>query len=433
MMGLFVCAAAARGQTVQGDILRGQGRYLEGAGWYNFNTARADRINVETWKAYNMEVQRLYRDYMLDRAAHTRYKRDLTNKSQEQQLRELEADQRRWRESPTLEDISSGNALNALAIDLADSSIHPSSWRTASVELPSNMTLTTLAFKIADAKKSRLQQSTVAIDRMLIKDDWPLEFRRPEIDPECKAYKKAIAFVLEKCRDSKQLQARDYDNLKASVDALKAAVDTVIPARENQRGRAREFVKRLDDATSIFMGYQFAEQLIRDVSTHKATDVATLLSFMRDYQLMFADPGDSPEVISLYGKLYGLLRQQKEALGIRDAKPPLNTTQSDPRPDKKGPFVVSTLRKIDGDPRTKQARTGKIRLFSNGHINAPDGAGTWWIRNGVITLRWPNRSAPGGAWLDAMRIAADSRSARGKNQVGTSISVELLDGSLLKR
>ncbi len=207
------------------------------AGWYNFNTARADRINVETWKEYNREVQRLYRDYMLDRAAHIRYKRNLTNKEQEMHRLELEADQRRWREKPTPQDIHSGNALNALAFDLADASIHPSSWRTANVELPPDMALTRLAFKIADVKKSRTQQSTVAIDRMVIKDDWPLPFRRPEIATERKAYEKAIAFVLAKCRENEQLQANDYDDLKASVATLKAAADRVIPAPKTNEAR----------------------------------------------------------------------------------------------------------------------------------------------------------------------------------------------------
>src|SRR4051812_28395007 len=85
-------------QTPQGDILRGQGRYLEGAGWYNFNTARAGRINVETWKAYNGEVQRLYRAFMTDRYRHGQYKKKLGSKVRADYQRKFEEDQRRWRE-----------------------------------------------------------------------------------------------------------------------------------------------------------------------------------------------------------------------------------------------------------------------------------------------------------------------------------------------
>src|SRR3954463_6467916 len=108
-------AAGPRAQTVPGDILRGKGSYLRGAGWYNLNSARAGRINVETWKSYNREVQRLYRDYMMDRPRRIRSRKDLTNKVQADFQRKFEEDQRRWREDPTPADISSGDALNALA------------------------------------------------------------------------------------------------------------------------------------------------------------------------------------------------------------------------------------------------------------------------------------------------------------------------------
>ncbi|WP_406695428.1 hypothetical protein V5E97_30835 [Singulisphaera sp. Ch08] len=306
---------ALRAQTVQGDVLRGQGRYLEGAGWYNLNTARAGRINVETWKSHNREVQRLYRDYMIDRSRHIQYKKGLTNKLQAELLRKIEEDQRRWRESPTPEDIASGDALNALAGDLADPSISPSSWRTAQVDLPAEMTLTKLAFKVADTKKSKLQLSTVAVDRMLVRDRWPLPFRRPEIERECTAYEKAVTAVVDKCRKGTELQAADYDRLREAVVVLQKAVETDVPSRDDQRRQARDYVRRLDESTKIFAEEAYAEQLIRDVSEHKATTVAELLAFMRDYRLLFADPGTSPEVASIYEGLYGLLRQQKDALG----------------------------------------------------------------------------------------------------------------------
>ena len=93
-------------------------------------------------------------------------------------------------------------------------------------------------------------------------------------------------------------------------------VETAIPLRDNQRAQARAFVKRLDDATRIFAEQAYAEQLIRDVSEHRATTVAELLAFMRQYRLLFSDPGNSPEVASLYEGLYGLLRQQIKTIGI---------------------------------------------------------------------------------------------------------------------
>jgi hypothetical protein len=309
-------------QTPQGDMLRAQGRFLEGAGWYNLNTARADRINVETWKSYNREVQRLYRDFLLDKHLVVQRDRRLGSRVQEEVQRKFEEAQNRWRTSPSPEDISSGAALNALAADLADSSIAPSSWRTAQVELPTSMSLTSLAFVVADKKRSSLLQSTVAVDRMLIKDGWPLPFRRSDVESECKAYKKAVDSVVAKCTRGTELQGKDFDQLRDSVSILLKKVEESLTTRDNQRGQARDYVRRLDDATRIFAEQEYAERLIRDVTEHKATTIAELLGFMRYHRLLFSDSGSSPEVRDLYDGLYSLLRKQKDALGIKDAPPP---------------------------------------------------------------------------------------------------------------
>src|SRR3954464_11922498 len=47
-------------QTVEGDILRGQGAFLRGAGWYNLNTAQTNKVNVEAairWKEDLRKIQ----------------------------------------------------------------------------------------------------------------------------------------------------------------------------------------------------------------------------------------------------------------------------------------------------------------------------------------------------------------------------------------
>ena len=43
----------APGSTAQGDILRGEGVFLMGAGYYNLNTAMANSINTDTWIRLN--------------------------------------------------------------------------------------------------------------------------------------------------------------------------------------------------------------------------------------------------------------------------------------------------------------------------------------------------------------------------------------------
>jgi hypothetical protein len=308
-------------QTPQGDIIRAQGAFLDGAGWYNLHTAEADRINVETWKAVNREAERVYNNFLMERYRHNEHSKKLTKKVQDDFKKRYEQAQRRWRTNPTPDDIRSGDALNAMAADLANPSITPSTWRTAQIDLPPNMSLTSLAFKIADTKQSSALRSTVAIDRMLVSSDWPLWFRRPEITSECDAYSKAVAFVVDKCRRKNQLQAIDVDRLRDAVSALSKKVDDAIPTSDGQRSRAKEFVRRLEEATRIFGEQTYAELLVRDVSEHRATSIAELLAFMRYYRLMFDDPGSSPEVLDVYDRLYGLLRQQKDTLGIAPPAP----------------------------------------------------------------------------------------------------------------
>jgi hypothetical protein len=142
VLGSLACTQPAAAQrfggvgTAQGDILRGQGAYMAGAGWYNLNTARANNINVDTWKKENLEIQRLYQVWQEDRAHHIKYRRGLSAGAQEDWKKKYEAERRRWRENPNPDDIASGDALNALAIDLADPNVAPTSWRDAAVKLP---------------------------------------------------------------------------------------------------------------------------------------------------------------------------------------------------------------------------------------------------------------------------------------------------------
>jgi hypothetical protein len=260
---------------------------------------------------------------MADRAKRISRSKGLTDKHQDALFKKMAEDQRRWRDNPTPDDIASGDALNAVASDLADPDISPSVWRTAIVPLPKGTTLTAITFKIVDPKKSKIQQSTVAIDRMRIPDKkWPLPFRRPEMKKPCDEYEKAVENVVTNCLKGVELQAADYDRLRNSVTTLREAVEAKIPFADDQLAEGRKYVSKLDDATRIFAEQTYAEQLIRDVSDHEAATVAELLAFMRDYRLMFAEPGSSPEVVALYTDLYGLLRQQKEILGIRDAPRP---------------------------------------------------------------------------------------------------------------
>ena len=313
-------------------------------------------------------------------------------------------------QAPTPEDISSGNALNALASDLADPTIAPTSWRSAAVPLPTGLSLTSLAFRIADQKTSSVMQSTVAIDRLLISEGWPIWLRRPELKNEELAYEQAVSTVVDKCRKGTPLEAKDVDKLRDTVVALEKKVPEVVPGRDGQRTKALEYVNQLDGATRIFAEQTYAERLIRDVTEHKAETVAELLGFMRYHRLMFSEPGKSPDAAQLYEGVYQLLRQQKEKLGIADV-PPGGLAAVAPTPAKPISAAGAWLH-FNREPMT---------LKPDGTVIKGQGRGTWTQDGQTLVLRWPSRGAPGGAWVDRVTISEDGKGYEGKNQKGVRI------------
>jgi hypothetical protein len=229
--------------------------------------------------------------------------------------------QRRWRENPTPEEVRSGLALNALASDLADPKIPASSWSQAKVELPKNLALASLVFRVATTPGIRppkeLTPSVVAVGRMKLAEGWPVALRRPELKPNRDAYERAVTAAIARCVKGQQLQAPDVDRVRDTLAALKDDSPQFMPAGRVSK-QATEFLERLDEATRIFYDQEFAEELIRDVETHRAGTVHELLGFMKKYRLLFADGGDDPAVWSVYERLHVLLKDQTLALDFAD-------------------------------------------------------------------------------------------------------------------
>ena len=63
-----------------------------------------------------------------------------------------------------------------------------------------------------------------------------------------------------------------------------------------------------------------------------------------------------------------------------------------------------------------------ITFYSNGTIGASDAPHTWALKDDVLTIRWENPEAPGGAWVDTCKLANNGGSYTGQNQLGTGIS-----------
>lgn len=306
--------AVGPGSTAEGGALRGQGQYLRGMAWYEFGSAEALSVGVDAEAEWNRAVRANYDQYLRDRAQRSAAKAAVRDARQADLARLAAEAQRRWRADPTDDDLRSGEALNALASDLANPSIPAASWRSARVALPADVSLAGLAFRPAGPANERRQIRSgpvvVAVGRMKAGAAWPAELA----GPERAAYRRAIDAVFEACRGDRPLQARDVEALRDAVESLKARA-VGLPRRGEARARAEAFVRRLDEATRLFVAQDMAEELIRDLDRHEATSVAELLAFMRKFRLVFAEADDTPEALAMYRSLYQRLRAQKAALG----------------------------------------------------------------------------------------------------------------------
>ncbi|WP_406695427.1 hypothetical protein V5E97_30830 [Singulisphaera sp. Ch08] len=321
--GPELCAQSVEGlgATAQGDALRGQGRFMRGMAWYELGAAQAQAIEAEAVFAWNRSVQADYEQYLAGRARRAAAKKALSNEREEQATKRFEALRLRWREKPTVEDVRSGVALNALASDLADPKIPLARWRLAPVDLPPEVTIETLAFRFADAPKSQapsgLVSGTVAIGRMK-GERWPVSLRRADLVKEREAYRTAVAGVIAACRAEKPLQAPQVDAIRDRLFALKDKAASTVPTDAGLRKQAIAYLNRLDEATKVFLDRDFAEELVRDVERHKARTVGELLGFMKKYRLLFDEGDENPETWAVYQTLYDLLKRQKASLDFED-------------------------------------------------------------------------------------------------------------------
>ena len=70
------------------------------------------------------------------------------------------------------------------------------------------------------------------------------------------------------------------------------------------------------------------------------------------------------------------------------------------------------------------AAPGNMTLHANGKINDLNGKNTWSFQGTTLILRWPNSKAPGGEWVDTVKVSEDGNSYKGFNQNRHSITGE---------
>jgi hypothetical protein len=288
------------GSTPQGDILRGEGVFLQGAGFFNLYTAQANSINTDTWIRFNDYV---YFSLELDRqkkAAHrlATLARDVKNYDQIM---------KRIQENPNLLDLTKGDALNEVRKQILDPRISPSSLRFSSVVLPGE-TIRQIPFQLAK------DMATFSLQRMLARGEWPVALRGPEFDRERRAYELAIDAALELAIEGKT----SVDAVAAMSNAVKDLQDkldrTIPQYNHDLYNPAKNYLNSLMDTVRMFT-VRDVEKVLGAVERYHGTTVGDLMMFMYDNDLQFGVARTETER-DLYKHLYAALLQQRDKLTL---------------------------------------------------------------------------------------------------------------------
>lgn len=335
-MGRSRCAAAFVGATLiccvaawaqdnskrQAEALKAQGQFLRGAAWYELNSSKARAVDAKTAKAIYEWNREVYDDYRKARAERLGARKNLTKAQQEQAKRDMEEKEVRLRTSPTSDDIVRGDALNAVVVDLSDPAITEAQWRYAKVPLPEGISIRTLVFQYVPNMKAgagtRTSAGLLALGRLDAAGHWPLYLPANKLAKERTDYEAAYRTIRDQCLHG-ELNIESVDRLDRAIDALKAKAATEVPAQRGYRAYAARFVDDIRSSAQIFDAgtVALAQELIVDTQYGRdAQTVGELLAFMRKYRLLFASAEQRPEDTDNYRKLYSLLRQQKDALGL---------------------------------------------------------------------------------------------------------------------
>jgi hypothetical protein len=356
-----------RGSTVEGDILRGQGAFLQGAGWYNLRTAQANSVNVDATIRWKQDLRRIQRERDV-KEAQKKYEKSRNVEQLRQQIAQREQE---LRTNPSPNDVQSGAALNALVYDLTDPDITSYRWSSSSIALPTGTSVKELIFSftphsISTQTSAALSRGVIALSRLDIKEKWPVLLKKEELAKERKDYEDAYIRVRDKVLRG-DYAVEEILALDTAINNLKQKVAMEIPLERGFRTEAMKFVDDLRDATRMFdaSSVDYAREILTETQDHDAATVQELVEFMSKYRLQFANSDRSPAARVLYGQIYETLRKQADALSIKfdTAKLALPMGET-PSGTKSNTFVQifdgKTLNGWTGDTNIWKVRDGAI-------------------------------------------------------------------------
>lgn len=325
---LFSQSANAQKRVIVGGAdtpdsanLRGAGNYLQGLGWYNLNSAKAESIQLETQIRWEKELRESYARANENR----RQKLSEKNMKAEERKQLQKQKQLQLRANPTDDDIRNGDALNVLLYDLTDPVLTSDKWLASPVQLPADISVKKLVFEFVRAEKapngsSQLGNAVIALSRLNLSGNWPICLNGAPMESDRKLYEEAYSKLLDQIL-TKKVTPESIGEFKAAIETLRKNVQKNVPTNDGYRTDALKHVDALKKAAEMFHSQtvEYAAEIVIDTHQHEAHTVGELVAFTKKYRLQFADGDKNPEARELYARLYELMKKQAQMFGISAA------------------------------------------------------------------------------------------------------------------
>jgi hypothetical protein len=287
------------GGTVQGNILQGMGAFAEGAGVYNYDTATANSINVDSYIRLNQYIWNSELEARTRWAAHQAKRLNLSRD-------EYKARLKRIRTSPTDGDIDSGEALNAILHDFTDPRFTTGS---------SGLRLASGAISARAVREIPFRDETDAItlslDELTEPKSWPQPLLSDTFKPEREAYQKAVDDALAEDKEGGTLKPETIAKVRTSVAALYNKVEATIPkTQQPDHLQATNYLKGLA-GLSRMLERPNVESVLSQLEKIENTSVGNLVAFMHTYNLRFAQ-ATTPRQREVYRELYPIMAKDRD-------------------------------------------------------------------------------------------------------------------------
>lgn len=289
------------GSTVGGDIARGLGSFMAGAGVYEQQNAIATSINADTIMRWN---QYIYMSQMEANRVNAVRDAARTKKSK----KAYEDLQKRIRENPEKSDIESGSALNAIVEDLSDPRIYLSGLKAAKASAPGEV-VRNIPFQYARGG------ITTSFDN-LTKGGPPKALLGAEFTAEVTAIKAAGAKLREEMKDGGEPSEASIAALVKAIEAARSKAQTTLPKGSPQTTEADRFLKALLGLADMMRTPHF-DILLAGVEKRPEVSLDQVITFMKLFSLRFGKATSVKQRAAysdLYPKLVALRDEARLAL-----------------------------------------------------------------------------------------------------------------------